>query len=87
MLAKRKNAYLKDKSYIFWEHGLFFSIETRTKETKEFFIVNPYPDVVSHGKRKGEKESDKKAGETRALWNFTDLYIMQYIKNMHYCMI
>ena len=76
MLAKRKNAYLKDKSYIFWEHGLFFSIETTKKETKEFFIVNPNPDVVSHGKRKGEKESDKKAGETRALWMFTDLYIM-----------
>ena len=76
MLAKRKNAYLKDKSYIFWEHGLFFSKETRIKETKKFFIVNPNPDVVSHGKRKEEKESNQKAGETRALWMFTDLYIM-----------
>ena len=84
---KEKNAYLKDKSYIFWEHGLFFSKETMTKEIKEIFIINSNPDVGSHGKRKEEKESDQKAGETRTLWMFTDLYIMHYIKNMHYCMI
>ena len=58
-----------------------------TKEIKEIFIISSNPDVGSHGKRKEEKESDQKAGETRTLLMFTDLYIMHYIKNMHYCMI
>ena len=49
--------------------------------------VNSNPEVVSHGEEEAEKERDQEAGETCALWMFIDVDIMQYLKNMHYCMI
>ena len=57
------------------------------RETKKISFANSNPEVVSHGERKAEKESDRKAGEICGLLMFIDLYIMQYIKNIHYCMI
>ena len=44
-----------------------FSKETVTRETKEISFANSNPEVVSHGERKEEKESDQIAGETCAL--------------------
>ena len=44
-----------------------FSKETVIRETKKISFVNSNPEVVSHGERKVEKESDQKAGETCAL--------------------
>ena len=44
-----------------------FSKETVIRETKKISFANSNPEVVSHGERKVEKESDQKAGETCAL--------------------
>ena len=64
-----------------------FSKETVIRETKKVSFAYSNPRVVSHGERKEEKESDQEAGETYALCLFIDLYIIQYLKNIHYCMI
>ena len=40
-----------------------FSKETVIRETKKISFANSNPEVVSHGERKAEKESDRKAGE------------------------
>ena len=44
-----------------------FSKETVIQETKKISFANSNPEVVSHGERKEEKESDQIAGETCAL--------------------
>ena len=57
-----------------WEHGFSFCIFSKKSGTCYCF------EVLSHAEKKAEKESDQKDGETHALWMFTDLYMMQYIK-------
>ena len=44
-----------------------FSKEIVIREIKKISFANSNPEVVSHGERKEEKESDQKAGETYAL--------------------
>ena len=44
-----------------------FSKETVIRETKKISFANSNPEVVSHGERKEEKESDQEAGEPCAL--------------------
>ena len=64
-----------------------FSKETVIRETKKVSFANSNLEVVSHGERKQEKETNQNTGETYALQVFIDLYIVQYLKNMHYCVI